>query len=341
MKNDKKQHWGVSMGRISCELQHQWILDGLIAQGDQWIISGAPKSGKSLCAAQLALVVASGGQFLSWKGNRPARVLYMDFELKEQLFWRRLFTMMASNNLADQNIEDHFYRCGDYRSVDVLDPIDAQRLTKDVSIIQPDLIVWDVLARMHNAVENDNGAMGRVMRAIRAISSSAAHIVVHHARKETPGMGGYNSGAAGIRGASSIHGEADGVMALAVRGGQGARFSLQFSARAIETPDEMLLNRTEHLTFVRATEGQNDRLSIALRSALKDRQSISATELVSTIGESLSVEERQAKNYIRKCVDRGWIERKKRPDKTYEYLVLDGFHTPIMTDVKTQSARMQ
>ena len=42
----------------------------------------------------------------------------------------------------------------------------SQAIIDIVNDIQPDLIIWDVLARMHNAEENNNGEMGQVMRAI-------------------------------------------------------------------------------------------------------------------------------------------------------------------------------
>lgn len=62
-----------------------------------------------------------------------------------------------------------------------------------------------------------------------------------------------------MRGASSIHGEADGVISLGTREGQGARYSLTFSARAVETPDEILLNRIG-LTLVSAIGEERDKL---------------------------------------------------------------------------------
>jgi KaiC/GvpD/RAD55 family RecA-like ATPase len=48
-----------------------WILDGLIEEGDQVVLSGPPKAGKSLMVSQMALAVASGGSFLKWKAHTP------------------------------------------------------------------------------------------------------------------------------------------------------------------------------------------------------------------------------------------------------------------------------
>ena len=54
MLQNRMLAWGVSEGRIASEQKPIWLLDELIEQGDQWIINGAPKSGKSLFATQLA-----------------------------------------------------------------------------------------------------------------------------------------------------------------------------------------------------------------------------------------------------------------------------------------------
>ncbi len=53
-----------------------WIVAGLIEEGDQVVLSGPPKAGKSLLASQLALAVASGGRFLRWSVPAPRRAEY-------------------------------------------------------------------------------------------------------------------------------------------------------------------------------------------------------------------------------------------------------------------------
>ncbi|MFM4670677.1 AAA family ATPase [Aeromonas media] len=235
MNNEKHYNFSPAAGLISSQQRPNWVVDNLIEKGEQWIINGSPKTGKSLLATQLGLAVASGSVFLNWEIKRPALVLYMDFEVNDRLFWQRYYTMSAQTNLGDAKNIKTFLRCGDYKSTDVLDPMASQAIIDIVNDIQPDLIIWDVLARMHNAEENNNGEMGQVMRAIRKISGAAAHIIVHHARKVSPNAGGVNAGVMSMRGASSIHGEADGVISLGTREGQGARYSLTFSARAVET----------------------------------------------------------------------------------------------------------
>lgn len=327
--NYTSHRWGVAMGSLAAQQQPIWLLDGLIEMGDQWMLAGSPKAGKSMMATQLGIAISTGGKFMNWQCSRPARVLYMDFELKDRVFWQRVMTMLNGNEAM---LRKNFFRCGDFKTIDVLDVVERQRITELIAELKPDLIIWDVLARMHSAEENDNGMMKAVMLSIRMMSGSAAHIVVHHARKPPSGAEGVNLGALGMRGASSIHGEADGVMSLAVREGQGARYSLQFSARAVEAPDELLLNRGANLMFYGASEDEADKLKRALHGAFKGNGFVLSADLESHFCEALGVKSRRAKDYIKQCCENGWIALERRQDRRYQYVLQEG--APILRSVQ-------
>lgn len=329
--NYTSHRWGVAMGSVAAQQQPVWLLDGLIEMGDQWMLAGSPKAGKSMMATQLGLAVSSGGKFMSWQCSRPARVLYMDFELKDRVFWQRVLTMYNGNELA-MKANKRFFRCGDFKTIDVLDVVERQKITEMIAELKPDLIIWDVLARMHSAEENDNGMMKAVMLSIRMMSGAAAHVVVHHARKPPSGAEGVNLGALGMRGASSIHGEADGVMSLAVRDGQGARYSLQFSTRAVETPDELLLNRGPTLLFNEASEDEQDKLKLALHGAFRGNGFVLSSDLEAHFCEALGVKSRRAKDYIKQCCENGWIAFERRQDRRFQYILLEG--APILRSVQ-------
>lgn len=327
--NYTSHRWGVAMGSLAAQQQPIWLLDGLIEMGDQWMLAGSPKAGKSMMATQLGIAISTGGKFMNWQCSRPARVLYMDFELKDRVFWQRVMTMFNGNEAM---LRKNFFRCGDFKTIDVLDVVERQRITELIAELKPDLIIWDVLARMHSAEENDNGMMKAVMLSIRMMSGSAAHIVVHHARKPPSGAEGVNLGALGMRGASSIHGEADGVMSLAVREGQGARYSLQFSARAVEAPDELLLNRGANLMFYGASEDEADKLKRALHGAFRGNGFVLSSDLESHFCDALGVKSRRAKDYIKQCCDNGWIAVERRQDRRYQYVLQEG--APILRSVQ-------
>jgi RecA-family ATPase len=71
-----------------------WIVKDLIQEGDQVVLSGPPKSGKTILALQLALAVAKGDHpFLDPKNYRttePGIVLFISLEMKPAAIADRL-----------------------------------------------------------------------------------------------------------------------------------------------------------------------------------------------------------------------------------------------------------
>ena len=294
-----------------------WVLEGLIEAGDQVVLAGAPKAGKSLMASQIALAVASGGKFLGWRAPNQRKVLYVNLELRPKRYGRRLIAQVggARNLIRHANL----LTINDLRTIDVLDPLRREEFAELVRSEGIELVIWDVLARMHGEDENNNPSMRAVMHAIRVASADRAHIILHHMRKPAGGQEDANLGAAGMRGASSIHGEADLILSLHVRSGQGARFSLKFSARNIEAPDELLLDRGADLLFNEAAEAEAHRIQDAIQFAFGESPSCLAKSLHEQLMNTFDVKERRAKQLIEIAVKSGWITRSQRHDRCYEY----------------------
>lgn len=297
-----------------------WLLEGLIEEGDQVILAAAPKAGKTLMASQIALAVASGGRFLNWQAIAPRKVLYVNLELRPKRFGRRLITQVGGVHYL--SAYRNLLAISHLRTLDILDIKQQEGFSEFIRENNIGLVIWDVLARMHNSDENDNGTMRAVMHAIRIASADRAHLVLHHMRKPPSGAEDVNVGALGMRGASSIHGEADLIMAMHVRSGQGARYSLRFSARNVEAPDEMLIERDQNLCFFEASVQEANRLMSVIHAAFQGVQTCLAQGLLEHVMNAYCVRERRAKQYIKDAGDRGWITRRQRSDKRYEYILL-------------------
>ena len=65
------------------------LIDGILRLGHKAILTGPSKAGKSFWLMQLALAIASGGEFLGWK-CRQGKVLYINLEIDEKSFIDRL-----------------------------------------------------------------------------------------------------------------------------------------------------------------------------------------------------------------------------------------------------------
>jgi len=282
---------------LELEKPDNWIITGLIERGDQVLIAGAPKAGKSLLASQIALAVASGGTFLKWEVAKPFRVAYINLEIRSKRFAGRLAyqtgttpakirkTRRVPNVIAEINRHDRLMPIHGYRTIDVIaGGKDVEALRKKIADYQPDLVIWDVLARCHNEDEM-TPAMKKVLQALRELSGDSACIVVHHARKP-PEDSNRPQVASDIRGSSAIHGEVDLAMILTKRAGQGARYALTWSARNVEEPPEMSLN-CKSLYFVDAEQAKATAQVEAIKTAFIGRSMMQSVELLDAIKEAL------------------------------------------------------
>ena len=187
----------------------QWIINNLIAKGEQLLLFGPPKVGKSQFALQLAIAAATGEQFNPWpKPTQRHKVLYVNLEIDEQAFMLR----MAGHVLRDSNrkhfdepfktldeglrkttnntLSDFFLFTDSIRFLIFGDfsrkksqneeqiPTEAEEENQEsMKIIRsaiaehsPSLIIYDTLSKMHNADENDNISIQQILMQIRRFS---------------------------------------------------------------------------------------------------------------------------------------------------------------------------
>jgi RecA-family ATPase len=225
---------------------NNWLIEDLLLHSDQLMIAAAPKAGKSLLAIQLAIAVASGGEFLRWKVKHPAKVLYLNLEIGEAPFAQRVQKQAAA--LSPQELValgNNLEVISNLRTIDIEAPADYGTVQSLVVLHKPQLVIFDVLARCHSQNENDNSTMKFVLQQLRKVVGTAATVVVHHSRKAPQGMEDANLGPSSMRGASAVHGEVDLAITLTKRAAKDGKFSMRFSARNVNEPDEMFLDRDD------------------------------------------------------------------------------------------------
>ncbi|AOS46088.1 hypothetical protein Verru16b_03184 [Lacunisphaera limnophila] len=303
---------------VSQENDQEWIIENLIRPGDQVLLAGAPKSGKSLLGLQLALFVALGGKpkhtkrrFMFQQGaaleidpvtgqppeniievKTPRKVLYLSWEMGTRSVSARLskqleglgFTMPSKSTPADPALNDlplfHVFELPPptggkepRRSLQVVVQSpnnraktaaeetferkdDFEDLKALIKAAEPELVIIDTLIQMHQLNENSNIEMKAVMQAVRAAcvrpspkdrekEERVAHVILHHMRKEGPQSYG-PSGAESMRGAGSIHSEADLALMLWKNNSQ---YNLTGSARDVAVDDLVLWRDKGSLLF--------------------------------------------------------------------------------------------
>src|SRR5690606_4576623 len=123
----------------------------IIVDGDQVLIAGQSKSGKSWMALQLALAAASGGEFLRWRASRPMKTLYINLEVGHSMWARRV--VMQGEQFASSNPESFrgtFFTHTKTRTLDVLDPGHFKAWQQKIKTAGYEFVVIDVLSRCHS-----------------------------------------------------------------------------------------------------------------------------------------------------------------------------------------------
>ena len=239
-----------------------YLIEGLIEKGDQVLLYGQPKVGKTFLAIQMACALACQKPFLKWKIQKRRKVLYVNFEMGERVFSERIskFLDQPDSDLSpddrvvffDNQLAGNLVFTVRPRSVEILEQSDS--LEKLISEEKPDFIVFDTLAKLHSENESENNAIQRVLTGIRNVCEldkvPITHMIVHHARKASINMPENSPvlSPAEIRGGSAIRGEADVILGLAKNtggSGGGAKLTLIMEARNVD------LENSENLDLVK------------------------------------------------------------------------------------------
>jgi len=124
--------------------------------------------------------------------------------------------------------------------------------------IKPDLIIFDSLSQLHFCDENANLEMRDALQQLRDLCTvkesrpnghgsrykrRVAHIIIHHTRKEAGDKKYFRKDASEMRGASSIHSEADLAITITKRNSNGEAISLSFSSRHSSNLTDVRLDR--------------------------------------------------------------------------------------------------
>jgi RecA-family ATPase len=177
------------------------------------VIGAQPKSYKSFLAMNVAYDIADGQPVLgAWAVQKPRTVLLLEQELGEYRLRDRIQGLHAHKNssVAAAN----FY----YASKDLLCKLDTSAgigsIRRHIESCKPDLVIFDPLIWFHNADENDNSQMQKIMEKIIGLQEEYGHstIIVHHMGKPSETRTGYDANS--LRGASAIFGAVDSVVTI-------------------------------------------------------------------------------------------------------------------------------
>jgi hypothetical protein len=212
----------------------RWLLADLFLVGAAGILGGAPKTGKSFFALELAVAVASAtaaaGRFAV---PTPGPVLLCAAEDPPAVVVQRLAALAAARDRALPTLPVEVIVEPGVRLPDGL-----ERLAATVAQVAPRLLILDPLIRLHRADENSAAEMAVVLDGLRTLAraTECAILLVHHTRKAPAGgVAGH-----GLRGSSDLHAFGDTNLYLR-RVGPDAALELRIEHRAAACPPPLRL----------------------------------------------------------------------------------------------------
>lgn len=158
-------------------------IHGILNAASTMILSAPSKGYKTWTLIDLAICLASGSDWLTYK-TTPSRVLYLNFELKPLIAQQRVNSILAARKispLSDLHIGELRGRASDIAEVECLIQLAVRRLGINVVIIDP----WYSLCANSNVEENSNTQQAALLSRIEALAASygVSVIIAHHFAK--------------------------------------------------------------------------------------------------------------------------------------------------------------
>lgn len=167
-----------------------WRVEGVIEKGTSGFVIALPKSGKSFATAALAVALASGKPWMEQRVSEPTRVALVSREDGSDLTARRIkraikgYGMEAEDPIWETNLLINTRAQTPNLMLD-----DDEQLVQLIRAMQQKKIefcILDVLNVLHDADENDNTEMRRVLTRVSQIRKEVGCqiCIVHHSVKD-------------------------------------------------------------------------------------------------------------------------------------------------------------
>ncbi len=205
--------WGVNAFVAADDVpKPDFLIEGILTVCGQLVLSAAAKTCKTRLALQLAfaLVCAPFIEFLGWRFEKRARVLYLRAEIADGFFqdWIMKDIETGPEWLDPRRLDEfRIVSLDDFRPV-----LDSDKSLAQVEAIieehKPDVVIFDPFRFLFPSMEeNASDSMGAALDVISGLAHrhKFASILIHHSSK----TGGY-------RGSSVLEGWPDSLIELAV-----------------------------------------------------------------------------------------------------------------------------
>jgi len=190
---------------VSAPMEVDWAVEGVIERGSNGIFAAEPKAGKTLCALDLSLGIATG---TSWLGFRVPRRMKCGLVSREDfpgMTARRIGQLYRGSDVERRDLEGWLWinTRAQTPNFQLEDESAVDNVIREFREEHVEFACFDVFRRLHAADENDNSEMARILAVLTRIQQEVgcALALVHHVNREVN-----QSIFRRIRGASAIHG---------------------------------------------------------------------------------------------------------------------------------------
>jgi len=192
----------------------EWIVEGVIQKGGNGIVTGEPKSGKSLLMMDLLLAVATGTPWLGFNVSRRVKCALISREDYPGMTQQRLARLFRGT-VRRADFEGWLWINTRWQTPTFLleDDGHLSQLIDELRRENVEFVCFDVFRRLHGQDENDNTAIQKILDQLARIQTEVgcALALVHHTTKDMNG-----SIFRRIRGATAIHGWTEWALGVSV-----------------------------------------------------------------------------------------------------------------------------
>jgi RecA-family ATPase len=213
-----------------------WVVENLIQRGANGLVLAAPKGGKSIAIADLAIALASGQPWLEFDIPRRVRVAVVSREDYWALTHARMKRYRESRALFSEELDDNLrLNCRGAQPGVMLDnPDDVAILIGQLKKYKTEFLIFDVLRVLHSKDENDSTEIQRgVLNPLNRIAEEVGCSIcmIHHSPKDTS-LGVSRS----ARGTSAIFGWAEFAIGISMADEETRTREIEFQLKAADAP---------------------------------------------------------------------------------------------------------
>lgn len=214
----------------------EFLIEPMIPLGGIAILYGKPGVGKTQLIMTLAHAINTGTPFLGRWPVHQGPVVVIQADMTGQIQQARVIRAMR-----EVDISSTYWAVEPDGSIPMIDITTLSLLNSDlveqIHEVDPVLIVWDTLRKVHMLPENASESVIRVYNGARRVSPLATHLFNHHTRKMSRDPDAIDTLDEDFIGSQQWKGAADTTFTLQEIDTAPKRLSLEFH-KARTAPDE-------------------------------------------------------------------------------------------------------